>query len=63
MRVLNRLVTAERIFENPTRLLMVNNQGGIFWQLELDYNDTVEKNVPFIDLSRLMHVHKGMACF
>jgi hypothetical protein len=37
--------------------------GGIFWQLELDYNDTVERNVLFIDSSPLTRVPKGMACF
>ena len=38
-------------------------QGGIFWQLELDYNDTVERNVLFIGWWRQTHAPKGTVCF
>lgn len=37
----------------------MDTEGGIFWQLELGYNDTVERNAPFFGSSPQMHAPKG----
>jgi hypothetical protein len=37
--------------------------GGIFWQLELDYNGSAEKSALFIGSLQLMHVPSEMVFF
>ena len=49
--------------EFPIKAAVQIPLGGIFWQLELDYNDTVERNVLFIGSLRLTREHREMACF